>query len=61
MIFVLSKGRSSESFMYDVTKLQCSEEILTVKCSDSLIAEETNILTFIDSLLASRINVLIRP
>jgi hypothetical protein len=56
--FVLSKVRSSESFVYEITKLQHSDEILTLKCPDLRIAEETNILTIIESLLASRINVL---
>lgn len=60
MIFVLSKGRSSESFMYEITKLQYSDEILTLKCPDLLTAEESTILTVIESLLASIINVLIR-
>jgi hypothetical protein len=46
--------------MYELTKLQYSVEILTLKYPDLLIAEETNILNIIESLLASRINVLIR-
>jgi hypothetical protein len=64
MIFILTKGRSSETFMYELTKLQYSEEILTLKCPDKCpdlpIAEEPNILTIIESLLTSRINLLIR-
>jgi len=60
MIFVLSKSRSSESFMYEITNLQYSDVILTLKCPDLLIAEESNILTITESLLASRINVIIR-
>jgi len=46
--------------MYEITKLQYSDENLTLKCPDLGIAEETNILTIIESLLASRIKVLVR-
>ena len=38
--------------MYEITKLQYSDDNLTLKCPDLLIAEESNILTVIDSLLA---------
>jgi len=60
LIFVLSKGRSSESFIYEITKLQYSGEILTLKCPDLLTAEETKNLKIIESLLASKVNVIIR-